>query len=660
MAYKFQIGSAILSGSVLAVDGLVSTDVDDATAANIVAEIDAGEIAASKVGAGTFDAGAYSFAGSTIANLGTVTTADINGGTIDGATIATSDVTVGASKTLDVSAGTLTTSAAQKLAIMQGAAANVDIGAYDLRAQTLTADGLTSGRLVFAGANGLLSDDSDLSFSGDTLTATKIGAFEAAGAIDFSDEAMTNVNIDSGAIDGAIIGANSAAAASFTTIGATSFSGSSFISGSNLVFSAAVQLADQTVIDSEGNFQGNNANFADLTASAADFSGVSVMKLDAIPTVAFASADFMLVRDAAGNTAQAITMANYAAEIAGNGLAASSGVLAVGVDDSSVELSGDALRIKASGVTNAMLAGSIVNAKLVNDSVSFGGVSLDLGASDATPAFDLQDATAYPGDSSLVIAGALNAGSITSGFGNIDNGSSTLDAGASTLASLTVSGNTTIAGNLTVTGTTVEVDAAFVVTSSIQFEGLTPDGNEISLTSADPSADRTITLPDLSGHIPLLAGAPSAADVTYAEFALLDGGTSRSAATIVDGDGFMFNDGGVMKHVLASSVKSYMSDVAMDVATPADGESFSIGMNVVADMGSDGTDTITLPASAASLIGKKIMIKAPSDCSAARSLLVNTQAVDQKIDGNLNSIRLESPHAAVTLVYVSENHWKVF
>ena len=33
---------------------------------------------------------------------------DINGGTIDGATIATSDITVGSSKTLDVSAGTLT------------------------------------------------------------------------------------------------------------------------------------------------------------------------------------------------------------------------------------------------------------------------------------------------------------------------------------------------------------------------------------------------------------------------------------------------------------------------------------------------------------------------------------------------------------------------
>ena len=57
-----------------------------------------------------------------------------------------------------------------------------------------------------------------------------------------------------------------------------------------------------------------------------------------------------------------------------------------------------------------MLAGSIANTKLVNDSVSFGGVSLDLGGSDGTPAFDLTDATAYPGDSSLVTTGTITSG----------------------------------------------------------------------------------------------------------------------------------------------------------------------------------------------------------------------------------------------------------
>ena len=47
-------------------------------------------------------------------------------------------------------------------------------------------------------------------------------------------------------------------------------------------------------------------------------------------------------------------------------------------------------------ITNAQLAGSIENSKLSNSTVSYGGIQLSLGGSDATPAFDLSDATNYP------------------------------------------------------------------------------------------------------------------------------------------------------------------------------------------------------------------------------------------------------------------------
>ncbi|MDB4278364.1 tail fiber domain-containing protein [Deltaproteobacteria bacterium] len=64
-------------------------------------------------------------------------------------------------------------------------------------------------------------------------------------------------------------------------------------------------------------------------------------------------------------------------------------------------------------ITNAQLAGSIANNKLANSTVSYGGVSLALGASDATPAFDLSDATSYPTSSlSGTITNAQLAGSI--------------------------------------------------------------------------------------------------------------------------------------------------------------------------------------------------------------------------------------------------------
>ena len=54
---------------------------------------------------------------------------------------------------------------------------------------------------------GSLSVSSSLAVTGSatvvgTLTADEIGAFTAAGAIDFGDQNMTNVDIDSGAIDG--------------------------------------------------------------------------------------------------------------------------------------------------------------------------------------------------------------------------------------------------------------------------------------------------------------------------------------------------------------------------------------------------------------------------------------------------------------------------
>ena len=53
------------------------------------------------------------------------------------------------------------------------ATADIDIGAHDLRAATLTADGLTSGRVIFAGASGVLSDSADLTFASNQLVVKK-------------------------------------------------------------------------------------------------------------------------------------------------------------------------------------------------------------------------------------------------------------------------------------------------------------------------------------------------------------------------------------------------------------------------------------------------------------------------------------------------------
>ena len=98
------------------------------------------------------------------------------------------------------------------------------------------------------------------------------------------------------------------------------------------------------------------------------------------------SADSVPIID--GTATRKESIADIVTAVAGDGLSASGGVLAVGVDDSSIETDSDALRVKASGVTNAMLAGSIANAKLSNSAVTVtagdglsGGGSVSLGSS---------------------------------------------------------------------------------------------------------------------------------------------------------------------------------------------------------------------------------------------------------------------------------------
>ena len=62
------------------------------------------------------------------------------------------------------------------------------------------------------------------------------------------------------------------------------------------------------------------------------------------------------------------------------------------------------------------------------------------------------------------------------------------------------SGNVTIPGNFTVSGTTTTVDSTVInIQNEIKFEGTTGNDFETSLIAEDPTVDRTITLPNLTG-----------------------------------------------------------------------------------------------------------------------------------------------------------------
>ena len=74
--------------------------------------------------------------------------------------------------------------------------------------------------------------------------------------------------------------------------------------------------------------------------------------------------------------------------------------------------------------------------------------------------------------------------------------STTIANGGSTAISLS-GANVTVAGNLTVSGTTTTVDSTTInIQNAFVFEGATDDAYETTLTTVDPTADRTVSLPN--------------------------------------------------------------------------------------------------------------------------------------------------------------------
>ena len=125
-------------------------------------------------------------AATAVSNLVDGTTAftgiDVNGGNIDGATIATSDVTVGSGKTLNVSAGTLT------LADNQISGDKVDGGTISDFASTGIDDNATSTKITVADATTTIAND--LSVSG---ALTVDGNLNVEGTVTYIGTTTVNV-----------------------------------------------------------------------------------------------------------------------------------------------------------------------------------------------------------------------------------------------------------------------------------------------------------------------------------------------------------------------------------------------------------------------------------------------------------------------------------
>jgi len=553
MAYKFQRGDAILSGSIKAEDGLVGTDVDQATADFVVAQINNGDIAIAKLAASTIS---------------------------------------GKSLGANLDALSVTAEKGLSMTSYDGQAAVSDL--------QVVLDG--AGGLEFNGASGI-----------------RLEAAVAGNGLAHSAGVLSVQTSGSIVIDGDKIGISG------------SFAGPGLLSagGPNSISSLEIAFDDSSIeLDVNGDLavKALGVTNAMLAGSIADSKLSTIATANKVSGTAIQLSTNTAIEDSSGLRLKATT--------AGDGLAISADqVLSINVDDSSIEIDSDSLRVKAGGIVNAMLADDAVGAdELASNAVVDASVA----------------------SNAAILASKINFN--TDLGGNISFGNQADD-------DVTFGGGVVVAGNLTVQGSTTTVDSTTInISSSFTFEG-PADDHETILTCATPGADTTLSLPTLSAgsyFIPALADAATdaSAAVTAAEFALLDGASADSSVTIADADQMIINDGGVMKQTAMSDIKSYVAGAStLSVAVKADGNALEEDkVNYFADLSSNAT--VTLPASAAGLIGKSIYIKA-KDLTSGATIIINTQAADQKIDGE-NSIVLESPYASVRLIYVATDDWRVF
>ena len=203
--------------------------------------------------------------------------------------------------------------------------------------------------------------------------------------------------------------------------------------------------------------------------------------------------------------------------------------------------------------TNVTLAGSLDYLTLSGQEITRGAIVLTTDVSGTLPianggtnatsagaALTSLGAAPAAGSSNIVTTGALNSGSITSGFGAIDNGSSNITTtGVGTFASLDISGNVDVDG-------TLETDALSIASTTVTstaaelniLDGVTSTAAEINLL--DAVARGKIIYGNASGASALLApgGANTVltSDGTDISWAAAGAASSVAADNISAGD----------------------------------------------------------------------------------------------------------------------------
>jgi len=199
---------------------------------------------------------------------------------------------------------------------------------------------------------------------------------------------------------------------------------------------------------------------------------------------------------------------------------------------------------------------------------------------------------------------------------------------------------------LTVAGTTTTVDTVTMnAANAIIFEGATADAHETTLTIVDPTADRTINLPNVSGTIPVLAAASNTAITsTPAELNILDGVTSTAAElNILDG---------VTSTAAELNILDGVTSTAAEI-NALDGITAVVGELNALDIGSTAIGT--------AVASKAVILDANKDYTGIRNLTITGEldgatldiSGNADIDGTLESDAITIGGVSTDTLYAS-------
>ena len=296
-----------------------------------------------------------------------------------------------------------------------------------------------------AGGFALVTDSATQTLTNKTLTTPVIAEIDSGSTITL--DATTDINLDAGGAD-IVLKDDGTEFGRFTQSG-----GELIIKSSSSASTAAT-------------FSGSNVTFAGTVASGAITSSSTITGTQGI----FSNASPLIFE---GNTADSFETTIAVADPTAD--------RTVTIQDATTTLVG---RDTTDTLTNKTLTTPVIA-----EIDSTGSITLDA-ATDIVLDADGADIT-------------LKDGGTTFGALNNNGGNLRIQSGSTPTTAITMSGaNVTIAGNLTVSGSTTTIDSSTIdVTNSFTFEGSTSDSFETTLTVEDPTADRTVTIPNATTQL---------------------------------------------------------------------------------------------------------------------------------------------------------------